>query len=61
MIERMFNSMKRSRILNRRQLLSMKKAAARAALSTLTCRATTRARAELREAGKIRRMAIRSG
>ena len=60
-IKRMFNSMKRSRILNRHQLLSMKNLVARAALSTLTCLATMPARVEAGEIGNMRRMAIRFG
>ena len=60
-IERMFNSMKRSRILNRHQFLSMKKVAAHAALSTLTYLATMLARVEAGEVEKIRRMTIRYG
>ena len=53
--------MKRSRVLNRRQFLSMRKAAARAALSTLTYLATMLAWVEAGEVEKIRRMAIRFG
>ena len=60
-IERMFNSVKRSRILNRHQFLSMKKVVAHAALSTLTYLATMLARVEAGEIGNMRRMAIRFG
>ena len=60
-IERMFNSMKRSRILNRHQFLSMGKVSAHAALSALTYLATMLARVEAGEVEKIRRMAIRFG
>ena len=60
-IERGFNSMKRSRILNRHQFLSMRKVVAHAALSTLTYLATMLARVEAGEVEKIRRMTIRFG
>ena len=60
-IERMFNSMKRSRILNRHQSLSMSKVVAHAALSTLTYLATMLARVEAGEVEKMRRMALRFG
>ena len=57
-IERMFSSMKRSRILNRHQFLSMRKVSAHAALSTLTYLATMLARVETGDVGKMRRMAV---
>ena len=53
--------MKRSRILNRHQLLSMKKVAAHSALSTLTYLATMLARVEAGEIGNMRLMSIRFG
>ena len=60
-IERMFSGMKRSRILNRRQFLSMRKVSARAALSALTYLVTMLARVETGDVGKIRRVAIGFG